>query len=127
MTRLQGAAAFLAIVATAVFAGAADTPGPQTNIVLMTADNLGYGDVGCYGNRKIKTPNLDRLAREGVRLTDFYVASPTCTVSRASLLTGRYPQRNGLTWQLGVEENRSGIGLRHSEGCCRNSSSRRAT
>ena len=87
----------------------------RPNIVLITADNLGYGATGCYGNRQIKTPQLDRLARQGVRCTDFYSASPTCTVSRAALLTGRYPQRNGLTWQLGKEENRTGVGLRHSE------------
>ncbi|MAC51462.1 MAG: arylsulfatase, partial [Gimesia sp.] len=72
---------------------------PETkrpNILLITADNLGYGDLGCYGNPVMKTPMLDQLASEGVRLTDFYTASPTCTVSRATLLTGRYPQRIGL-------------------------------
>ena len=78
----------------------------RPSVVLITADNLGYGDVGCYGNKVIRTPHIDRLAREGVRLTDFYTASPTCTVSRASLLTGRYPQRHGLTIQLpGIEGN----------------------
>ena len=87
----------------------------RPNIVLLVADNLGYGDTGCYGNKEIKTPRLDRLATEGVRCTDFYAASPTCTVSRAAFLTGRYPQRNGLTRQLGMEENRTGVGLRHSE------------
>jgi len=88
--------------------------GTSPNIVLIAADNLGYGDVGCYGNREMRTPRLDRLAQQGVRCTDFYVASPTCTCSRASLLTGRYPQRNGLTHQLSVAEN-MGVGLRHSE------------
>jgi len=91
----------------------AASPG-RTNIVLITADNLGYGDLPCYGNRRIKTPNLDRLAAEGVRCTDFYITSPTCTASRAALLTGRYPQRNGLNKQLSVAEN-MGVGLRHSE------------
>jgi arylsulfatase A len=104
-----------ALLAPQEATSSAAAPGRRPNIVVMLADNLGYGDVGCYGNPAIKTPNIDRLAGQGVRLTDFYVASPTCTVSRASLLTGRYPQRNGLTWQLSVEENRSGIGLRHSE------------
>ncbi len=85
------------------------------NIVLITADNLGYGDVGCYGNREVKMPNIDRLAGEGVRCIDFYTASPTCTVSRASLLTGRYPQRHGLTYQLPGLQGNYGIGLRHSE------------
>ncbi len=89
-------------------------PGQRPNIVLITADNLGYGDVGCYGSTVIKTPHLDRLASQGVRCTDFYTASPTCTVSRAALLTGRYPQRNGLMHQLSAAEN-LGVGLRHSE------------
>ncbi|MBN2291397.1 MAG: sulfatase-like hydrolase/transferase [Pirellulales bacterium] len=92
-----------------------ETKTKPVNVLMMTADNLGYGDLHCYGNKDMKTPNLDRLAAEGVRCTDLYSSSPTCTVSRASLLTGRYPQRNGLIHQLGKEENRSGIGLRHSE------------
>ena len=66
------------------------------NIVLILADDQGYRDVGCFGGDVIQTPNLDRLAREGVRATDFYVTWPACTPSRGSILTGRYPQRNGL-------------------------------
>ncbi len=85
----------------------------RPNILLITADNLGYGDLGCYGNPDIKTPQLDRLAQQGVRLTDFYTASPTCTVSRATL-TGRYPQRIGLNHQLRADEN-YGDGLRQTE------------
>ena len=65
------------------------------NILLIVSDDQGYHDLGCYGNAEIRTPHLDRLAREGVRLTDFYVTWPACTPSRGSLLTGRYPQRNG--------------------------------
>jgi len=94
----------------------ADGAKPQRlNIVLITADNLGYGDVGCYGNTVIKTPRIDRLARNGVRCTAFYTASPTCTVSRACLLTGRYAQRHGLTEQLPGLKGNYGVGLRHSE------------
>ncbi len=85
------------------------------NILLMTVDNLGYGDLGCYGSHTIKTPNMDQLAAQGVRCTDFYTASPTCTVSRACLLTGRVPQRHGLTRQLGGLEGNYGVGLRQSE------------
>jgi len=65
------------------------------NVVLIVSDDQGYGDLGCYGSSEIKTPHLDRLAAEGVRLTSFYVTWPACTPSRGSLLTGRYPQRNG--------------------------------
>ena len=100
----------LLAAALLVASSAAERP----NVVLMTADNLGYGDVGCYGSETIKTPRIDRLAGEGVRLTDFYTASPTCTVSRATLLTGRYPQRIGLNHQLSAEQN-YGVGLRKSE------------
>jgi arylsulfatase A len=71
---------------------------PQTlpNIIFIFADDLGYGDVGCFGATDIKTPNIDRLAGEGIRFTDFYSASPVSTPSRAALLTGRYPQRMGI-------------------------------
>jgi arylsulfatase A len=85
------------------------------NIVLMYADNLGYGDLGCYGNVGIRTPRIDQLAGEGVRCTDFYVVGPTCTVSRGALLTGRHPLRNGLLHQLRTDENWHGVGLPHRE------------
>ncbi len=94
-------------------AGAASSRPP--NIVLMTADNLGYSDLGCFGNKENQTPEIDRLASQGVRLTSFYTAGATCTVSRATLLSGRYPQRIGLNHQLSVDENRAGIGLPHGE------------
>lgn len=67
------------------------------NVLLVVSDDQGYGDLGCFGSTEILTPSLDRLAASGVRLTDFCVAAPACTPSRASLLTGRYPQRHGLT------------------------------
>jgi len=73
-----------------------DAPRSRPNVVLIVSDDQGYADLGCYGSRDIKTPHLDRLAADGVRLTDFYVAWPACTPSRGALLTGRYPQRNGL-------------------------------
>lgn len=85
------------------------------NLVFLYADNLGYGDLGCYGNTAVKTPHLDRLAAEGTRCTGFYVVAPTCTVSRGAVLTGRYPLRNGLLHQLVVEENWHGVGLPHRE------------
>lgn len=69
---------------------------PKTNVILIFADDLGYGDLGCYGAEKIRTPHLDRMAAEGMRFTDFYVAAEVCTPSRAALLTGRYPLRSGM-------------------------------
>jgi len=68
----------------------------QPNILLIVSDDQGYRDLGCFGSHEVKTPNLDRLAKGGVKLTSFYVAWPACTPSRGALLTGRYPQRNGI-------------------------------
>jgi arylsulfatase A-like enzyme len=81
-------------VASAAAQGQQVTP-QRPNVVLIITDDVGYGDFGAYGAPDIKTPNIDRLAREGVKLTDFY-AAPTCTPTRASLITGRYQQRVGL-------------------------------
>src|SRR5258705_13924362 len=64
----------------------------RPNVVLIITDDVGYGDIGSYGAPDIRTPNIDRLAKEGVRLTDFY-AAPQCTPTRAALMTGRYQQR----------------------------------
>lgn len=80
--------------ASVVQALAAQTPHP--NIILIFADDLGYGDVGCYGATKVKTPNIDRLAAEGRRFTDAHSASAVCTPSRYALLTGEYPFRRNL-------------------------------
>src|SRR5829696_2892714 len=74
-------------------ASAADAP---PNIVIILADDLGYGDLGCYGHPTMRTPHLDRMAAEGMRFTDFYAASSVCTPSRAALLTGRLPIRVGM-------------------------------
>lgn len=102
---------FLALLFAAGLQAASDKP----NIILIYTDNLGYGDLGCYGNIGIKTPRIDRLAAEGALCKDFYVVSSTCTVSRGALLTGRHPLRNGLGHQLGPEENWHGVGLPHRE------------
>ena len=74
----------------------------RPNVVLIVTDDGGYGDIGSYGAPDIKTPNLDRLAKEGVRLTDFYANGPTCTPTRAALITGRYQQRFALERPLGT-------------------------
>lgn len=86
-------------------------PGPP-NVVLIFCDDLGYGDLGCYGARGYATPNLDRMAREGVRFTDFYVTTPVCSASRASLLTGCYPERVSIRGALGPRDR---VGLSHAE------------
>ncbi|HCN78374.1 MAG TPA: hypothetical protein DIT13_14410 [Verrucomicrobiales bacterium] len=97
----------------AIFCGQSSATSP--NIVFMYADNVGYGDLGCYGNEEVKTPHLDQLAADGALCTDFYVVTSTCTVSRGAVLTGRHPLRNGLLHQLVVEENWHGVGLPHRE------------
>jgi len=75
---------------------AEDITSPPPNVLLIVSDDQGYPDLGCIGSKPIRTPHLDRLAAEGVRGTSFYVTWPACTPSRGSVLTGRYPQRNGL-------------------------------
>ncbi|MBI4832419.1 MAG: sulfatase [Candidatus Lindowbacteria bacterium] len=70
------------------------------SIILINCDDLGYGDLGCYGSKVNSTPALDRIASEGVRFTDFYMASSICSPSRAGMLTGCYPQRISLTHVL---------------------------
>lgn len=70
------------------------------NVIVILADDLGYGDLGCYGATTIATPRLDRMAREGIRFTDAYAAAPFCSPSRAALLTGRLPARAGLPYVL---------------------------
>lgn len=72
----------------------------QPNFIVIFADDLGYGDLGAYGSTTIRTPNLDRMAAEGMRFTDFYATAPFCSPSRASLLTGRYPVRAGVPYVL---------------------------
>ncbi len=76
------------------------TPDELPNIIIILADDLGYGDLGCYGSKSIKTPNLDLMATQGVRMTNFYAAAPICTPSRAALMTGRYPKRTHMTFPL---------------------------
>jgi arylsulfatase A-like enzyme len=86
------AALFLLVMTSLTVMGAEESP----NIVVIFCDDLGYGDLSCFGHPTIKTPNLDRMAAEGVKLTQFYSASPVCTPSRAALMTGRLPIRSGM-------------------------------
>ena len=85
----------------------AQDPQKKTNVVLILADDLGYGDLSTYGQKNWQTPNLDRLASEGAKLTHFYTPMPYCAPTRASLLTGRYPQRHKLVKNPFPETNRT--------------------
>jgi arylsulfatase A-like enzyme/cephalosporin-C deacetylase-like acetyl esterase len=102
------------IVLALLCSSAASAAAP--NILIMTVDNVGYGDLAAYSpDSPIKTPRIDRLAGEGARLTNFYTASSTCTVSRACLLTGRVAQRHGLENQLPGVAGNYGVGLDQRE------------
>ena len=82
------------------------------NLILIMADDLGWGDLSCYGSHSIATPNLDRLAAEGARLTNFFSSAPVCSPSRAGLLTGRYPPRTGITQVLFPRKSVMDLALR---------------
>ncbi len=100
--------AFAVVAAQSHFTVADDKPAKLPNVLLIVVDDLGYADLGCYGGKEIRSPNLDRLAKQGVRLTDFY-ASPVCSPTRASLITGRYPQRFGFDWVIRYKEKDRGL------------------
>ncbi|MGA2771897.1 MAG: sulfatase [Bryobacteraceae bacterium] len=106
---------FLKTSATALLAGAAARVGAKAtrppNVIFIYCDDLGYGDLGCYGST-IRTPNVDRMAADGVRFTQFYSANPVCSPSRAALLTGRYPTRTGVYRVLNPSDT---FGLADSE------------
>src|SRR5438093_4451314 len=85
------------------------TAGRGPNVVIIFADDQGYADVGCFGAKGIQTPQLDRMAAEGIRFTDFYVAQAVCSASRTALLTGCYPNRIGILGALGPKST-NGIG-----------------
>ena len=98
MVVLVGRGLLFVLVATIVSAKA---PTTKPNMILMIADDLGYGDLGCYGNTSVRTPNIDSLAEDGVKLTQHLAAASVCTPSRAAFLTGRYPARSGIWfWYL---------------------------
>lgn len=88
------------LVAWAAQCVAEEPAGERPNVLLILVDDLGYGDLGCYGATRQRTPNLDRMAAEGVRFTDFYMSSPVCSPSRASVLTGCYHVRTGVNHVL---------------------------
>ena len=108
---LLGTAIYLALAACEVAATGAES-NDRPNIIFILTDDQGYGDLGCYGSKTIATPNIDRLASEGTRLTNFYAAAPICTPTRAALLTGCYATRVSLPTPLHVYDP---IGLADSE------------
>src|SRR5207248_4913213 len=73
----------------------------RPNIVFVLVDDMGYADLGCMGAKDIRTPNVDRLAREGLKFTDFYANAPVCTPTRTAFITGRWQQRVGFEWAMG--------------------------
>src|SRR5438552_7568271 len=105
------AAHLTALFITLLFhpAFAADRP---PNFVIIFVDDMGYGDLGCYGAQGYQRPHLDQMARQGVRFTDFYVGQAVCSASRTALLTGCYPNRVGILGALGP---RSKVGISDKE------------
>src|SRR5215469_9199339 len=96
-----------AFLSSAAAAAALARPGSsrKPNIVILLADDMAYGDIGCFGNPSIRTPHLDRMCADGVKFTNFCSTSSVCTPSRAALLTGRYPIRSGLVRVLAPKES----------------------
>jgi len=101
--------AFLASLASAPFALA--QPPRKPNLVILFADDLGYGDIGCYGSPDVPTPHIDGLAKQGVRFTDGYVSASVCSPSRVALLTGRYQQRFGHEFNSGPPAREAEVGF----------------
>jgi len=104
--RLVGGAAAMGLPAALAEAAAGQRP---PNFVFLFADDLGYADLGCYGSDKIATPNLDRMAAEGIRFNDFYTGEPVCTPTRAALMTGCYPKRVGLHRHVLFPTSKTGL------------------
>lgn len=102
------------LASAAILAAAVATLAGQPNIILVLNDDQGYQDLGCYGSPDIKTPNIDQLAREGMRFTDFYVGSPVCSASRAAFLTGCYPYRVGVPGVFFPNRGHKGLDPKHT-------------
>ena len=120
MTRREfvgSAVAASALAAGATAKGAGAPPSQRPNVLYIMADDMGWGDLSCYGRPDYRTPNLDRLASEGTRFTHAYSASPVCTPSRCAFVTGRYPARTSvgleepLAWRKQLIERKRDVGL----------------
>ena len=95
---MKAVSCFLLVLLSCLWSPAAETNRP--NIILILTDDMGFGDIGCYGGKFAPTPHLDRMAKEGIRFTQYYSASPICSPSRTGLLTGMYPARWRITSYL---------------------------
>ena len=95
---------FLLLPALAFAAITESTAAPSTppNIIMLLVDDMGYADLGCMGSKDIRTPNIDRIANEGVKMTDCYASASVCPPTRAAFITGRWQQRCGIEWAIGL-------------------------
>jgi arylsulfatase A-like enzyme len=100
--RIRHVLAWSVVLSATIPTTFAAPPPLKPNVIFVLVDDLGYADVGAYGATDIATPNIDRLAREGVKFTDFYANAPVCTPTRCAFLTGRWQQRTGFEWALGL-------------------------
>ncbi|HEX3869949.1 MAG TPA: sulfatase [Pirellulales bacterium] len=91
----------LAVASIVLLLSSTSVAASKPNIVFVLVDDMGYADLGSYGARDIRTPHIDRLAREGARFTDFYANAPVCSPTRCAFITGRWQQRTGLEWAMG--------------------------
>lgn len=107
MKRRRSSVFVASIIALFVVTISTATAADKPNIVLILADDLGYGDLACYGSAETRTPHLDQLAREGLKFTDFHANAASCSPTRAALLTGRYQQRSGV--ETALSENSPGL------------------
>ena len=97
------------VLVLVVSGGVAWAQPAKPNVVMILVDDMGYADIGPYGAKDIRTPHLDRLRREGFKLTNFYSNGPVCTPTRAAFITGRYQQRVGLEWAIVSKDHESGL------------------
>jgi arylsulfatase B len=104
--------AWLLVPLAALNAADAPRPAGKPNVIFIVVDDLGYGELGCYGGKEIPTPQIDSLAASGARFTSGYVTAPFCAASRAALMTGRYQTRFGFEFNpIGAKNAAPGIGL----------------
>ncbi|HUS74050.1 MAG TPA: sulfatase-like hydrolase/transferase, partial [Sedimentisphaerales bacterium] len=103
LTAFGASAAVFTTLPSCAFSATKAGKRKKTNFVFIFADDLGWGDLGCYGNRQIKTPNLDELAKKGILFTQFYVSGSVCSPSRAAIMTSHFPARHGIHGHFSTE------------------------